>query len=136
MIKFWLKCFSWISEPAEDLGPDPHDNLIFDENFCGPFNVWIINIFLTLVARTSALSPNKNMSRTYFACHEVKFRHEIIGAKSRRPKITLHRNRAFVACFNCKFTIWIKFSVCPCEVDCIEGCSSCQNPICSCNVSK
>ena len=46
------------------------------------------------------------MSRTYFACHEVKFRHEIIVAKSRRPKITLHRNRAFVACFNCKFTIW------------------------------
>ena len=67
--------------------------------FCGPLYVWVINIFVTLVTQTSVLSLNKNMSRTYFACHEVKFRHEIIVAKSRRPEITFHHFGCMNYCY-------------------------------------
>ena len=32
--------------------------------------------------------------------------------------------------------LWLRFLVCPCHTDCIDGCVGCQNPVCFCNVSK
>ena len=26
-------------------------------------------------------------------------------------------------------------SVCPCEVNCLDGCDACDNPVCDCQVS-
>ena len=58
-----------------------------------------INISVTLLTRTSVLSPNCNRPRNNYTRHEVQFCHEMIVPNSRRPEITFHHDK-YMICYS------------------------------------